>query len=44
MVRDNGERTMLFDFYMSIQRIGDEALDHPYVTQLTSVYYDLLCR
>lgn len=44
MVRDDGERTLLFDLDMAIQRIGDEAPDHPSVIQLTSVYHNLLRR
>ncbi len=44
MVRDDGERTLLFDLDMAIQRIGGEAPDHPSVIQLTSVYHNLLRR
>ena len=44
MVRDDGERTLLFDLDMAIQRIGCEAPDHPSVIQLTSVYHNLLRR
>lgn len=44
MVRDDGERTLLFDLDMAIQRIGSEAPDHPSVIQLTSVYHNLLRR
>jgi PKHD-type hydroxylase len=44
MVRDDGERTLLFDLDMAIQRIGGEAPDHPSVVQLTSVYHNLLRR
>jgi PKHD-type hydroxylase len=44
MVRDDGQRTLLFDLDMAIQRIGAEAPDHPSVIQLTSVYHNLLRR
>jgi len=44
MVRDDGERTLLFDLDMAIQRIGGEAPDHPSVIGLTSVYHNLLRR
>lgn len=44
MVRDDGQRTLLFDFDLAIQRIGSEAPDHPAVLQLTSVYHNLLRR
>lgn len=44
MVRDDGERTLLFDLDMAIQRIADEAAEHPSVMQLTSVYHNLLRR
>ncbi len=44
MVRDDGERTLLFDLDMAIQRIGGEAPGHPSVVQLTAVYHNLLRR
>lgn len=44
MVRDDGERTILFDLDMSIQRLSSEAPDHPSVMQLTAVYHNLLRR
>jgi PKHD-type hydroxylase len=44
MVRDDGERTLLFDMDMAIQRLAEEAADHPSVLQLTSVYHNLLRR
>ena len=44
MVRDDGERTLLFDLDTAIQRLGAEAPDHPSVVQLTSVYHNLLRR
>lgn len=44
MVRDDGERTLLFDLDMSIQRLSRDAPDHPAVVQLTNVYHNLLRR
>lgn len=44
MVRDDGERTLLFDLDMAIQRIAGEAPDNPSVVQLTGVYHNLLRR
>src|SRR5215475_4163647 len=44
MVRDDGERTLLFDLDMAIQHIGGEAPDHPSIIQLTGVYHNLLRR
>lgn len=44
MVRDDGERTLLFDLDTAIQRTGDELPDHPSVVQLTGVYHNLLRR
>jgi PKHD-type hydroxylase len=42
MVRDDGERSMLFDLDMAIQRLTEDAPDHPSVVQLTGVYHNLL--
>jgi PKHD-type hydroxylase len=44
MVRDDGERTLLFDLDTAIQRIGQDAPDHPAALQLTGVYHNLLRR
>lgn len=44
MVRDDGERTLLFDLDMAIQRITTDAPDHPATLQLTGVYHNLLRR
>jgi PKHD-type hydroxylase len=44
MVRDDGERTLLFDLDLSIQRLGGDLPDHPAVLQLTGVYHNLLRR
>ena len=42
MVRDDGERSMLFDLDMAIQKLSEEAPDHPSVLQLTGIYHNLL--
>jgi len=44
MVRDDGQRTLLFDLDSSIQRLAAEAPEHPSVIQLTGVYHNLLRR
>lgn len=44
MVRDDGQRTLLFDLDMSIQRISQQLPDDPSVVQLTGVYHNLLRR
>jgi PKHD-type hydroxylase len=44
MVRDDGQRTLLFDLDLAIQRLGADAPDHPSVVQLTGVYHNLLRR
>jgi PKHD-type hydroxylase len=42
MIRDDGQRTLLFDLDMAIQRIAAEAPDHPSAVQLTGVYHNLI--
>ena len=42
MVRDDGQRTLLFDLDTSIQRIAADHPQHPSVVQLTGVYHNLL--
>lgn len=44
MVRDDGERTLLFDLDSSIQRVSRELPDHPSVVELTGIYHNLLRR
>ncbi len=44
MVRDDGQRTLLFDLDLAIQRLAGEAPEHPSVLQLTGVYHNLLRR
>jgi len=42
MVRDDGNRSLLFDLDQSIQRLGRDVPDHTSVVQLTGVYHNLL--
>jgi PKHD-type hydroxylase len=44
MVRDDGERTLLFDLDLAIQRLAADHPDHPAALQLTGVYHNLLRR
>ncbi len=44
MVRDDGQRTLLFDLDTSIQRLIQTDPDHPSAIQLTGVYHNLLRR
>ena len=44
MVRDDGDRTMLFDLDSSIQHVAAALPEHPAVLQLTGVYHNLLRR
>lgn len=44
MVRDDGERTLLFDLDVAIQRLASDAPDHTSVIELTSLYHNLLRR
>jgi len=44
MVRDDGERTVLFDLDTAIQRVNVDVPDHPSAVQLTGVYHNLLRR
>ena len=44
MVRDDGERTLLFDLDMAIQQVNRNTPDHPSSVQLTGVYHNLLRR
>jgi PKHD-type hydroxylase len=44
MVRDDGERTLLFDLDHAIQELGRELPDHPSAVQLIGVYHNLLRR
>ena len=42
MVREDAQRALLFDMDTAIQRLAQEAADHPSVIQLTGVYHNLL--
>ncbi|HET7220891.1 MAG TPA: Fe2+-dependent dioxygenase [Vicinamibacterales bacterium] len=42
LVRDDGRRTLLFDMDTAIQRLANDAPDHPSTVQLTGVYHNLL--
>jgi PKHD-type hydroxylase len=44
MVREDAERTLLFDLDSAIQRLGARMPDEPGVVQLTGVYHNLLRR
>lgn len=44
MVRDDGERTLLFDLDKAIQRLAVDLPSHPSVMQLTAVYHNALRR
>lgn len=44
MVRDDGERTLLFDLDMAIQSLSNDQPEHPTAIQLTAVYHNLLRR
>jgi PKHD-type hydroxylase len=42
MVRDDGQRRLMFDLDMSIRRLTQEVPNHPALVQLTGVYHNLL--
>jgi len=42
MIRDGGQRSLLFEMDVAIQRLGAENPLHPSVVQLTGVYHNLL--
>jgi PKHD-type hydroxylase len=44
MVQDDGERTLLFDLDMAIQRINQDMPGHPSSVHLTGLYHNLLRR
>jgi PKHD-type hydroxylase len=44
LVREDAERTLLFDLDTAIQRLARETPDHPSAVQLTGVYHNLLRR
>ena len=44
MIRDDGERTLLFDLDAAIQRVNQDSPAAPAAVQLTAVYHNLLRR
>jgi PKHD-type hydroxylase len=44
MVQDDGERTLLFDLDMAIQRVAEKLPEQNVTVQLTSIYHNLLRR
>jgi len=42
MIRDDGQRTILFDLDSTIQRISQETQNSPHAVQLTGIYHNLL--
>jgi len=44
MVRDDGQRTLLFDLDMAIQDLNRSTPDHPSTLQLTNIYHNLVRR
>jgi PKHD-type hydroxylase len=42
MVRDDGDRTLLFALDASVRALTAERADHPVAVQLTAVYHNLL--
>jgi PKHD-type hydroxylase len=44
MVRDDGERALLFDLDLAIQRLSSDVPQHASVIELTSLYHNLLRR
>jgi PKHD-type hydroxylase len=44
MVRDDGERTLLFDLDMAIQKLNSARHDEPATVQLAGIYHNLVRR
>jgi PKHD-type hydroxylase len=44
MMRDDAERTLLFDLDVAIQRLNADMPEHPSAIQLTGVYHNLIRR
>ena len=42
MIRDDGQRTMLFDLDTAIQRLNQDVPDHPSALQFTGIYHNLM--
>jgi PKHD-type hydroxylase len=44
MIRDDGQRTLLFDLDRSIQGVSADHPDHASVVPLTGIYHNLIRR
>jgi len=44
LVRDDGQRTLLFDLDRAVQQVGAAVPDHPAIVELTGVYHNLVRR
>lgn len=44
MIRNDGDRTLLFDLDAAIQQVSRERPDHPAAVQLTGIYHNLIRR
>ena len=44
MVRDDGQRTLLYELDTAVQRLAQDVPDHPSTLQLTGVYHNLIRR
>ena len=44
LVRDAGERRLLFDLDLAIRKLGQSQVDHPALVELAGVYHNLLRR
>jgi PKHD-type hydroxylase len=44
MIRDDAERTLLFDLDSAVQQLTRQNVEHPVAVQLTGVYHNLLRR
>ena len=42
MIRDDSQRTLLFDLDSAVRALSAERADHPVAVQLTAVYHNLL--
>ena len=44
LVRDDGQRTLLYEMDQAIQQLTRDVPDHPSLVQLTGTYHNLLRR
>ena len=44
LVREDGQRSLLLDMDVAIQRLNQDAAGHPSIVQLTGIYHNLLRR